>query len=351
MPSSRQRSTAARFAQLLAAFCCGVLVAAGYALLHTVPPEQPLSDGTATPSDHEVAERIELLKAAIADKDRRIAELQRERQSLARDRDEQRAIIRQHALSGEGRAVDDMLALFPAQFPAGDWAPAEGVFEDCWFESVDGLRLHGWYLPHASPRVAILYVHGNAGNLTYAAGLAGYLHRRYAASVFLFDYRGYGRSEGVPSVEGLVRDARAARELLARRERIPPQAVVLLGRSLGGAVAVELAASEGARGLILESTFSSLREVAAAHYPELLVNLLVADRLDSVARIADYHGPLLVSHGDADRTIPFALGRRLFEAANEPKTFVRIAAGDHNTPQGEAYYDALEHFLASLPQP
>jgi fermentation-respiration switch protein FrsA (DUF1100 family) len=122
-----------------------------------------------------------------------------------------------------------------------------------------------------------------------------------------------------------------------------------MGRSLGGAVAVQLAADGGARALVLESTFSSLKEVAVSHYPKLLVNLLVADRLDSRAAISQYHGPVFFSHGNADQTIPIGLGRELFDAANEPKTFLEIAGSDHNDPQSERYYDQLESFLAALP--
>jgi fermentation-respiration switch protein FrsA (DUF1100 family) len=223
------------------------------------------------------------------------------------------------------------------------------LFEDCWFQSVDGIRLHGWYLKQDDPQAVILDIHGNAGNLTHRAAMAAQLRQRLRASILVFDYRGYGRSEGVPTIEGIVRDARAARDYLARRERMAPEAIVLLGRSLGGAVAVALASEEGARGLVLESTFSSLHDVAASHYPELLVNLLVAERLDSVSKIAKYRGPLLQSHGDADRTISFKLGRKLFEAANEPKTFVVIPGGDHNDSQTEDYYRQLERFVAGLP--
>jgi len=142
-------------------------------------------------------------------------------------------------------------------------------------------------------------------------------------------------------------DARAAREWLARREGIAAQDIVLWGRSLGGAVAIDLA-TDGARALVLESTFSSLREAAAAHYPRPLVGLLVADRLNSAEKIKEYRGPLLQSHGDADRTVPYALGQRLFQAAHEPKRFITIPKGDHNDPQNEAFFRAVEELLAGL---
>jgi uncharacterized protein len=304
----------------------------------------PLEVGTEeTPSqDRDTVEQLEQKERQIADLEGRLA-------SAMRDLEEQRQIIRKHSLTKTVRSVDELLALFPAKFPKGNWAPAENVFEDCWFETFDGLRIHGWYLAHQQPKVVILFSHGNAGNVTHRAAIAAHLYKRFDASILLFDYRGYGRSEGTPSVDGLLRDAHAAREYLALRERIPLKDIVLMGRSLGGAVAVQLAADGGARALVLESTFSSLKDVAVSHYPGLLVNLLVADRLDSRSAISQFKGPVLISHGNADQTIPIMLGRELFDAANEPKTFVEIAGGNHNDPQSEEYYGQLERVLAGLP--
>jgi uncharacterized protein len=259
---------------------------------------------------------------------------------------EQRQIIRKHTLDGTSRSLDELFALFPAKYPQGDWQPAENDFEDCWFWSVDGLRLHGWYYHHNHPRAVLLFVHGNAGNLSYRAPVVKLLHDRFAMSVLIFDYRGYGRSEGIPTMEGILCDARAARHHLAERERIADKDIVLLGESLGGAVAVDLAAEDGARAIILESTFSSLRDVAATHYPEALANVVSADKLDSTSKIKKYKGPLLQCHGNADRTIPYDLGRKLFDAANEPKTFITLPGKDHNDAKPDDYYRAIEAFLA-----
>jgi fermentation-respiration switch protein FrsA (DUF1100 family) len=140
---------------------------------------------------------------------------------------------------------------------------------------------------------------------------------RLNASVLVFDYRGYGKSEGTPSEAGLLADARAARRWLAARTGVAERDIVVVGKSLGGGVAVDLAAKDGARALILESTFPSLPEVAAHHVPWLPTHWLMNTRLNSVAQIGNYHGPLLQSHGDADRTIPYEMGRKLFDAANE----------------------------------
>jgi len=247
----------------------------------------------------------------------------------------------------DAASVDELLLFFPSKHPEGNWQPEGLEFEDVWFNAADGTRLHGWYCPCESPRAYVLFAHGNAGNLATQASLLDYLHDSMHVAVLAFDYRGYGRSEGRPSVEGALDDARAARTTLAKKAGIKESDVVLMGRSLGGAVVVRLAGELAPRGLVLESTFSSLKDVAAHHYPSL-ARLVPEDKLDSAAWIARYKGPLLQSHGTADRTVPFELGKKLFEAAQEPKTFITITGGGHNSLQSEEYYKALDRFLAEL---
>ena len=229
----------------------------------------------------------------------------------------------------------------PARYPEGNWQPADLKFEDAWFASADGTRLNGWYVPHEQPRATVLYCHGNGGNVACWADAARTLHDRVGVSVMLFDYRGYGRSEGQPSEAGVLADARAARAWLAKREGIAERQIVLMGRSLGGGVAVDLAATDGARALVLESTFTSTPNVAQTMFPLLPARLLMQTSFNSVKKIANYHGPLLESHGTADRLIPYSIGCRLFDAANQPKQFVPIPGGDHNDPQSEEYYRAV----------
>jgi len=243
---------------------------------------------------------------------------------------------------------EESLIFFPSRYPAGDWEPRAIEPEDAWFQAGDGTRLHGWYVPAEEPRAYVLFCHGNAGNLSHRAGMLQVLHEHVGVAVLIFDYRGYGRSEGKPNESGILADARAARDWLAQRANIDPGDVVLMGRSLGGAVAVDLAAEDGARALVLESTFSSLPDLAAYHYPLFPVRWLVRTRLDSAAKIGRYRGPLLQSHGDADTIVPFHFGWRLFEAANEPKHFVTIPGRDHNDPQPRSYYDELIAFLDGL---
>ena len=244
--------------------------------------------------------------------------------------------------------MENWLIFIPSRYPSGNWSPPDIDFEDAWFRSEDGVKLHGWYLPHANPRATILFCHGNAGNVTHRVQSLKILHDLLGASVLIFDYRGYGRSEGKPNGPGVLADARAARTWLAARENIPPTDVVLLGESIGGAVAVNLAARDGARGLVLESTFDALPEVAAYHYPWLPVRWAMRTRLDSAALIGRYNGPLLQAHGDADTIVPLELGQRLFAAANEPKRFLLLPGHNHNDSMPPEYYKALASFLDEL---
>lgn len=248
------------------------------------------------------------------------------------------------------RSIDEMLLFFPTQYPDGDWNPEGLQTEDIWFNAQDGTRLHGWYCPCEKARAVVLFLHGNAGNLSYRANRIAALQSDLRVTTFIFDYRGYGRSEGQPTVDGVLQDARAARKTLASRAGIDESQIVLLGESLGGAVAVSLASDKGARGLVLESTFSSLADVAAYHYPQLAW-LVPTGKLDSVAIIGRYPGPLLQCHGDADATIPFASGEKLFTAAAGKKQFVRIPGGDHNDPLPASYFEQLNAFVKDLPQP
>ena len=246
---------------------------------------------------------------------------------------------------------EESLIFFPSVYPEGAWQPPGLKFEDAWFEADDGTRLHGWFVPAAEdpPRAAVLFAHGNAGNLSDRADIVGTFANRFGASTLIFDYRGYGRSSGQPSEAGVVADARAARRWLAQRAGVAERDVVLVGESIGGAVMVDLAAADGARGMILENTFGSLPEVAAFHYPWLPIRLLMRSRFDSAAKIGNYHGPLLQFHGEADTIVPLESARRLFDAANEPKRLLIVPGGDHNDPRTPAYYAAVDHFLRELP--
>ncbi|MFW6170133.1 MAG: alpha/beta hydrolase [Planctomycetota bacterium] len=244
----------------------------------------------------------------------------------------------------------ETLLIFPTwQIPPGDWNPSGFSHEDVFFQAEDGTRLNGWYFASPDPRAHVLYCHGNGEHLAHMGDYMDELREKYQVSIFAFDYRGYGRSEGKPHEAGVIADARAARTWLAKKARIKPEEVVLWGRSIGGAVAVALAAEEGARGMILERTFTSLPDVAARHYPWLPVRLLMRNRFDSLSLISDYHGPLLQSHGIDDEIVPFSLGKALFDAAgSRDKQFVAMPNVTHNGPSSKEYHAQLNRFLKRL---
>jgi fermentation-respiration switch protein FrsA (DUF1100 family) len=244
-------------------------------------------------------------------------------------------------------SIDELLLFFPSKFPNGDWDPTGLQFQDVFFAAEDGTKLHGWYCPVDTPRAVVLVAHGNAGHVASRARWLRYLQTRARVSVFMFDYRGYGRSEGTPTVEGAIQDATAARAKLCELAAIRDSEMLLMGESLGGAIVVQLAAKSPPRGLILQSTFSSLRDVADIHYPKLSW-LVPPNKLDSLAQITRFHGPLLQSHGKADRTIPSASGEKLFRAANEPKQFVAIENAGHNNWLTDAYLKRLDEFITRV---
>jgi uncharacterized protein len=214
-------------------------------------------------------------------------------------------------------------------FPSPVVGAAAAPFEDRWLEATDGTRLHGWWIRAAPPRAGhVLLSHGNAGNLSDRAA-----HARLLAAagldVLLFDYRGYGRSAGRPSEAGTYSDARAARAALLREPGVHPERIVYLGESLGAAVALELAVEHPPVGLILQSAFTSVRDMARLHYP-IVPSALVPDAYPSLPLIRRLRAPLLVIHGERDDIVPADHGRALYEAAAEPKRMRLFPEAGHN---------------------
>ena len=219
-------------------------------------------------------------------------------------------------------------------------APAAGI-EERWLVAEDGRRLHAWYAPPRHGAPVLLWSHGNAGNIHSRQPLIVALAGR-GLGVLAYDYRGYGRSEGVPSEEGVYLDARAAFDDLVTRG-IEPSAIVCFGESLGGAVSIEVAIRRRCAAVAVVSTFTSLADVARWHYGPL--GRLAGERFDSLARMPRVSAPVLVAHGDRDEIVPFELGERLFGAAREPRRFVRVAGADHNDTLGHAeLLDAIAEF-------
>ncbi|MEM8865711.1 MAG: alpha/beta hydrolase [Planctomycetota bacterium] len=239
--------------------------------------------------------------------------------------------------------------VYPAPpYDRSDWSPGGEEFEDVDFQSTDGTKLHGWLLELDQSDRVVLYFHGNGEQVADNADLISFLSEHLNATVFLFDYRGYGKSEGKPHEEGLIADGIAAQRWLADRTGKPADEILLVGRSIGGGVAVACAAELGAEALVLQSTFNRLTDAAANHFPWLPVRLLMRNRYDSMKRIQQYDGPLFMSHGTADSVVPIELGRQLFDAApSDKKEFFEIEDRDHNDPQTSDYYHALQDFLGS----
>ena len=244
-----------------------------------------------------------------------------------------------------GLTLVDRMIFQPS--PGADLAPADvGLAgDDVFLETEDGVRIHAFWLPAPGASRAILFLHGNAGNASHRLPNAARLHA-LGAHVLVLDYRGYGRSEGRPTEAGVYADARAGLRHLADARGVPERRVVVFGRSLGGAVAVDLAQGRDLAGLVLESTFSSMAAVARSHFGPF--GLLAGDRFQSERKIAAVRCPILFFHGDRDEIVPFDFGRRLYEAAPSPKSFETLAGAGHNDTVavgGQPYFARIGRFL------
>ena len=247
--------------------------------------------------------------------------------------------------------IERSFIYFPDRQLIGDPADYGLPFDDVSFTADDGVQLHGWFVPGESD-VTWLWFHGNAGNISHRLENLRLLHDELGVAVFLFDYRGYGRSRGTPSEEGTYRDAEAALAYVLSRPDVDPQRIVYFGRSLGAGVAVELATRQPPFALILESPVPSIADLAKRHYPFLPVSALLRTKYDSLSKIGNVRAPLLVLHGDRDEVVPFEGGRKLFEAAGEPKRFYTISGAGHNDTYvvgGREYFSVLREFVESLP--
>jgi fermentation-respiration switch protein FrsA (DUF1100 family) len=208
--------------------------------------------------------------------------------------------------------------------------PAElGVaYEDLYVTAADGVRINGWFVRAAKPVGHMLFAHGNAGNIGDRLPILALLAAA-GFDVLVFDYRGYGRSAGRPSERGLYLDARAARHVLLERPGVDPNRIVYLGKSLGGAVLLELATAFPPAGLVLMSTFTGLRDAAQSVYP-FLPKLFVPNAFPSLRRIRSLRSPVLIMHGAADGLLPVGMGEALYAAAPEPKQLKIYPGAGHN---------------------
>ncbi len=220
-------------------------------------------------------------------------------------------------------------------------------FEDVHFTTADGEKLHGWWVPHEEAFATILFFHGNAGNISGRIDTIEKL-QALGVNVFIFDFRGFGQSTGSPSEEGLYKDAEAAFQYLVKTRSIPATEIIIHGRSLGGGPATWLAERVRVAALILESTFTSVPDAGAHHYPFFPVRMLANVDFDNLLRVARCRCPVLIMHSPDDEVIPFEHGERLFEAAKDPKRFLELA-GAHNqahSVSGHSYVATLGAFLS-----
>lgn len=226
-------------------------------------------------------------------------------------------------------------------------------YEDLTLAASDGERLHAWWVPADVPKGVVLLFHGNAGNISHRIDYA-VMFRRLGYSTLLLDYRGYGRSTGSPSEAGTYVDAETAWRWLTDERKVAARDIVLYGESLGGGVASWLAARHDVRALILASTFTSTVDLGSEIYPFLPVRLAARIRYDTIGRLPSVRAPVLVIHSPDDEIIPFSHGRRLFEAAPEPKAMLELAGG-HNDGfvfRRQEWVARLEAFLlTSLQRP
>jgi uncharacterized protein len=220
------------------------------------------------------------------------------------------------------------------------------AYEDVYFDTADGVHLNGWWVPTGKKRGTVLFCHGNGGNISFLLQTI-HIYNSMKLDVFVFDYRGYGRSGGIPSEEGTYRDVEAAWAYLTGVKKIDPAQIIVIGRSLGGSIAAWLCANRTPRALVLESTFTKAADVANFHYRFAPGMLIFGDTYNTEAYCSRVRSPLLVVHSPDDEIIPYELGKKLFSSAPEPKYFLLIR-GPHNTgflQSVRQYISGIDNFL------
>ena len=243
------------------------------------------------------------------------------------------------------RLVENRLAYFPTPFPEnfGEVSHYALNLEDVFLTTCDGKRIHGWFHAVSKSRSLLLWFHGNAGNLADRMDHLQILSL-LGVNVFAIDYRGYGKSEGSPDEEGIYRDADAAYRFSTEEKGFDPARIIIYGISLGSAVAVDLAARKRCAGLILSAPFTSARAMARRMFRIPFIEYFPRTRFDNLGKIAQIRTPVLILHGTQDELVPFEMGKRLFEVANEPKTLFPVEGAGHN----DIYVIAEEDYLVQM---
>ena len=242
------------------------------------------------------------------------------------------------------KALENTL-VYPASKAAQSWSePGDPSTQEVWLTSADGTEIHARYLPCEGAIGAIHFSHGNGGNLSHRDDRMHLLRDTFRRSVLIYDYPGYGKSAGRPTEAGVYGAGDAAWAWL--KEKYPADRIVLMGESLGGGVAVELATRGECEGVVLFSTFESLPKAAKAKFPFLPCETLMSNRFDNAAKMPAVRVPVFISHGTADEVIPIEHAKRMFEAAREPKRFRARPDGTHNMPFDSGICGEARDFLA-----
>jgi fermentation-respiration switch protein FrsA (DUF1100 family) len=247
------------------------------------------------------------------------------------------------------RLVEDQFIYYPER-PYFEEPKRLGLsYRDIWLTTKDQTRIHGWLIGDGNEKPVVLFFHGNAGNISHRLDRIKRLEE-LPLRFLLLDYRGYGQSEGKPTEEGLYEDALAAYEFLIEEEGLSSDQIILFGESLGGAVAIDLASKKDVAGIILEATFTTLRELANEIFP-VLPTALVSDQYTSILKVPKIDTPILFVHGTRDEIVPFKMGETLFKAAKGNKDFWEVQNAGHNDLYliaGQEYNKKLSTFLEGL---
>ena len=248
-------------------------------------------------------------------------------------------------------ALENKLVYHPYT-AAQDWVPAPYPdIEDVELTCADGTHIHAWWCPAKDSDQAVLYCHGNAGNLSHRGWSIAKMREKLGVSVLIIDYPGYGKSGGSPSEQGCYQAADVGYAWLTEQKKIAPKNVILYGASLGGGVITDLASRKEHRALVLVKTFTSLPDAANAIYWWLPVPIrwLMSNRFDSASKIMNCHRPVFIAHGTADTIVPHAQGEKLYEIANEPKQFLSMLGSGHNDALPDEFFNSLKQFLRENP--
>jgi len=246
------------------------------------------------------------------------------------------------------RYIERRSIYFPMREITANPQSAGLPYEEVYFETSDKKRLNAWFIAHDKAKSTLIFCHGNAGNISHRLEKIAMFYN-LGVNVFIFDYRGYGKSQGAPSESGLYADAKAAYDYLIRERRVAKEGIILYGESIGGIVAIDLAQNKDLGALITEEAFTSVKDMSAIAYP-FFPYFIFSSRFDALSKIKNVRCPKLIIHSIDDEIVPFRLGEKLFAAAKSPKEFLQIRGG-HNSAfleSEEQFKEGIKSFLSNL---